>query len=131
MSSTKIMLINELRVCAQKILENTELETKAFLLNTSSEIITAYIFFDENEELKFTEVILRISHALIESRLEDEEESFLIPDVREIIDQIAEYILQVSNSIEKEQRYYHVLQNIISAIYPLTDHGIYDRIKKL
>jgi len=129
MSDTKELLVRELRICAQKILESMELEAKAFLLSIAGELITAYIYFDEDDELKFAEVVLRLSYALVDTKLEDNEESYLMPDIKEIIDKIAKHIIQISTNIENGQNYHGVLQNIITTIYPLTDIGIYNNIK--
>jgi RNA processing factor Prp31 len=130
-SEIKEKLVEELRFCAEKIITETDLNRKLFLLERTSEIIGSYLFFDQDEDLIFTEFTLEVCHGYIDSKIEetDLETDTLLPDVLETLDEIAKQLVNLTINIEKGIPFYPTLKEIVIITHSFSDPGIYNSIK--
>jgi len=129
---TKKKLIEELRLCAEKILTETEIDKKIFFLDISSDLIGSYLLFEEkNEDLILAELILDVCRGTIVVSLEEESyKRTLLSNISELLDEIAKKILELTVNMEKEQPIFPPLIKIVVITHSITKHGIYSTLKK-
>ena len=129
---TKKKLIEELRLCAEKILTETEIDKKIFILDISSDLIGSYLLFEEkNEDLILAELILDVCRGTIVVSLEEESyKRTLLSNISELLDEIAKKILELTVNMEKEQPIFPPLIKIVVITHSITKHGIYSTLKK-
>ena len=121
------ILVDELRLVAQKVREEKDIRRKIFFFSGAYGVVFRLLNFSFDPELVLIHGVLNMTYNsadALQTRIERGEESLIrIPD--DFFDKLANLTEELATAIEEDKNIYGILQEIATLSYTLTGNGYY------
>ena len=124
-------LINEIRYCSNKMIEQKDLQRKMFFYEQIQYAVARTMEFSYDRHLSFIELVLEISHKVISKRVDAivTEEDTTVPLISGFIERLVENSNELATKIEKDEDTFETLEKIVELTYLTTESGYYQSMK--
>ena len=120
-------LVEEIRYCANRIMEERDPQRKILFLNHCSNIVGRIMELNYDRHLSFIQFVLELAGGTVATRVEAifKKEDETIPLVEDLLDRLVEGLNELAAKIEKDEETNETLEKIVQLAYLTTEIGHY------